>query len=182
MFYVSLIENHNPTGYEIEIEPDFIDSIDFSEIQGIIFGACKLLHKSNHLEFRVSGFGSDSWGLDISTDFMIIVEQLPRLFEWIDGGGQGAFNLDFYEQGVELRVIFSLTDNQVQINCESLDKGEINPITEFCEFREFNIMFSKVLMKFITEAKSILFPMLENNRCFDDWCESNNLGNRLISE
>jgi hypothetical protein len=177
MFKISLFSTSEPNSYKIEVEPDFIDSIDFKNIYTLLAGVCELLHSTNKLEFKVEGFGTNVWGMDISYDLLTVVEQLDNFFEWIDKGGEGKGNIDFYEQGAEFRLVFLSFNNKVKIEFESWTDHKLKYLTENSTLKELDFMFSKLLLNFVSEAKKVL-PNLNSNQLFHEWCESHNLENR----
>lgn len=81
---------------------------------------CDQLEKSNLVKFRVEGFGKLPWPVDVSTDLMIVIEQLSDLLKFLDTSEATTGNLNFYEQGIERQIIFTKVGKLVKINCHPL--------------------------------------------------------------
>jgi hypothetical protein len=96
---------------------------EFDDYRTILGQICRLLAKTGMVEFHVQGFGEERWRVDVATDLMVILEQLPGLFIWVSKTQSSRHPLDFYEQGVERRLVFSSWGSQVRVDGEPLRAG-----------------------------------------------------------
>ncbi len=74
---------------------------DLHDIRDILSDACEAME--THAQFIISGFGQDRWAVDVGTDLVVFLDQLPRIIRKIDYGIEAEINL--YEQGVERIVV-----------------------------------------------------------------------------
>jgi hypothetical protein len=94
------------------------------DYRSILSHVCRLLEETSAITFLVQGFGEERWRVDVATDLMVVLEQLPALFMWVDDARVDTFQLDFYEQGVERVLTFSsLASDMIRVDGAPLLEG-----------------------------------------------------------
>ena len=84
-----------------------------------ILKACALLDRVEASEFRLSGFGSADWGLDVGYDMSAFVEGLPELSSGL--AERRYAEVELYPQGVECVLGFQPIGENVQVRCRSME-------------------------------------------------------------
>lgn len=69
---------------------------ELDDVRSILADVCELASDAGR--FIVAGFGQDRWAVDVSTDLLVLMEQLPEAFIAMESGAP--FAIDFYEQGI----------------------------------------------------------------------------------
>jgi hypothetical protein len=90
---------------------------DLDDVRCVISDACEVLAASEGGEFRVRAFSDDAWPTDIATDLPTVLEQLPAVMAGLRDGR--AFELDFYEQGLERVLHFEPSGQTVAVTWSS---------------------------------------------------------------
>jgi hypothetical protein len=80
---------------------------------GILSDVCEALDDAGGAEFVVSGMGEARWNLDVGTDLLTFLEQLPAAIVAVKA--RKSFEIDLYEQGVARRLLFDPADDQYVI-------------------------------------------------------------------
>ncbi|MEG3838563.1 hypothetical protein QUA46_28600 [Microcoleus sp. MON2_D6] len=170
--------------YDLKLE----EIEDVKEIFPVI---CEELEKSNLVRFRVEGFGELPWPVDVSIDLMTVVEQLSDLLKFVEDSNSSSFCLDFYEQGIERRLIFSHVEKLVKINCRPLVMESSNiannskdswgqyieeePLTG----HNLKSMICNLITTFVSIAHDIC-PTLTSHKCFQEWCHDKYIANCCV--
>lgn len=150
---------------------------------------CDQLENSNLVKFRVEGFGELPLPVDVSTDLMIVIEQLSDFLKFLDTWKASTGYLKFYEQGIERQRIFTKVGNLVKINChpllainESAKENQPawgqNIAEEPLDKKSLKIMIGNLILTFVSIA-SELCPTLTNHKCFQEWCSDKYIANAL---
>ncbi|MFE5024829.1 hypothetical protein ACFRAO_16200 [Streptomyces sp. NPDC056656] len=113
-----------PPSSHTTLTPDFELDEDF---ESLVMDACQLLSQSD-CSFRVSGFGQDSWPVDVSYDLSSVIEQLPDALASLRR--RESAQIDFYGQGVERVVAFAPDEGMVAIQCTTRTGWVPSPDTE----------------------------------------------------
>lgn len=157
---------------------------DIEDVQEIMSLLCEKLENFSLARFRVEGFGETAWPVDVSTDFLAVLEQLPDLIKFlnIDTDESSVFYLDFYEQGIQRRLVFRKNEGLVTVACQPFPINnsvsivpnaswgrqiEENPI----EKKVLKDMVCEIVRNFVLAAKK-LCPNLAAHWCFQEWCNS----------
>jgi hypothetical protein len=77
----------------------------YDDATSVIMDLCDILQEREIIYFRVKGFGQDTWLVDVATDLASILEQLPEVIDSINKNNYRCY-LDFYEQGIERKLVF----------------------------------------------------------------------------
>jgi len=136
---------------------------------GMLLHACDVLEELGCLHFQVSGFGQDSWPVDISYDLATVLEQLPLAREQLLQKS-GNFSINFFEQGIERELKFSWGGDLVTIECLSRTNWVPNPKNEFISLSEVRKMFNKLHDDFCETCRDVL-PRLSKLSYYKEFCE-----------
>ncbi|MDP1917892.1 MAG: hypothetical protein Q8L14_16730 [Myxococcales bacterium] len=138
------------------VSPRF--SAELDDFRSVLHFVCEVLAREPANAIVVTGFGLD-WRLDISTDFCALLEQLPSAIQALRRSGD--FQFDFYEQGVERRLAFRMTEDDAYlikcspmvppVRCEARD--------EVCSRQALLAMLVLVQSQFVSVIQSS-FPVL----------------------
>ena len=174
-------EDEFTSEYDLKLE-------EVEDVKEIFPAICEELEKSNLVRFRVEGFGELPWPVDVSIDLMTVVEQLSDLLKFVEYSNSSSFCLDFYEQGIERRLIFSHVEKVVKINCLPLVMESNNiasnskdswgqyieeePLTG----QNLKSMICNLITTFVSIAHEIC-PTLTSHKCFQEWCNDKYIAN-----
>jgi len=180
MFNISL----KPTGViPVVDEISFIASNmsesfeEVNRIDGLLFMICDIFDEYNVVSFEVSGFGHEKWPVDC-TDLSCVVEQMDLIQRSIKSGIFD-FNLDFYEQGMELSINFK--DNKTIVDADCICSSPLpwlpHPISETITKSELESMFDNFCNTFLTLSKEIC-PYISSNAILQDyWADLRRVSN-----
>lgn len=127
---------------------------------------CEILEYSGRCRFVVSGFGDDLWPVDIETDLLTILEQLP---DAIAGAhGHRDFELYFYEQGIERKVIFGIERDTYNVQCISLSDWQPAMAHYVAAPGEIYNMLCEFVSQFDRVARTIC-PDAIKNKYYESW-------------
>ncbi len=159
---------------EYEVKLDEVE--DVREIFSLL---CEELQNSNLVRFRVEGFGGLPWPVDVSIDFLTVVEQLSDVLKFLDTSEASTGYLDFYEQGTQRRLIFNKIDNLIKINCQGIlinnhaDNSHISwgqdIEEEPIEQKYLKNMICELVKTFVSISNEVS-PNLTRNIFFQEWC------------
>jgi hypothetical protein len=154
----------------LDRDPKYDEQYD--DVNSIINDLCEVMSETNLVTFVVNGFGQRSWPVDVSIDLATILERVPFVLNSIINENY-TFDLDFYEQGIQRRLLFSLgdTDDIVKVDCISGTDWIPSPKVIFLEksfIKEglFNLYYS-----FCNYSRN-MFPKLSSHKWFIDWCNT----------
>jgi len=83
----------------------------------VIFDICTVLQSSGHIRFSLSGFGQESWSIDVWGDLSAVIDQvIEQLHRYASGNYEGSIH--FFEQGTEMYLVFVENDDgTINIQC-----------------------------------------------------------------
>ncbi|WP_407885991.1 hypothetical protein [Scytonema sp. NUACC26] len=168
------------------------DEVKLEEVEDVreIFSRlCEELQNSNLVRFRVEGFGELPWPVDVLTDFLTVIEQVSDLLKFLDTPESSIGYLDFYEQGIQKRLVFNKEDDLIKINCHGIlinNQGgklatswgqdiEEEPI----EKKSLKSMICQLIKTFVLIANEVS-PTLTSNIFFQEWCSDQYIANCLL--
>ena len=132
----------------------------------ILSEICDALHDAGTVSFCVQGFGEARWRVDVGTDLLVVLEQLPSLYSWIVDSGQDDFILDFYEQGVERTLVFSKLEDRLKITGRRLASFSPlwNPVVaeEYVDIENFRDLAKRLMCKFLELAEDA-YPKISSH-------------------
>jgi hypothetical protein len=128
------------------------------DVRSILMDVCNLL--ASKLSFSVSGFGQAVWPVDASADLPIFMEQLPSVLNALIEGHSG--QIDFYEQGLERSLIFSIEGDACRVTCQSWSSWQPNPAEESLELGKLQEMLAGVKVAFLGAMRAA-FPALRDH-------------------
>lgn len=147
------------------VSPRF--SAELDDFSSVLHFVCEVLAREPANAIVVTGFGLD-WRLDIGTDFCALLEQLPSAIQALRRSGD--FQLDFYEQGVERRLAFRMTeDDGYLIECSPMvPSGQWEVREEVCSRQALLAMLVLVQSQFVSVLQSS-FPVLHRHPWAQEW-------------
>lgn len=157
-----------PTGSTLSVE-NYSDDLD--SVVSIHADICEAIQQVGAAEFIVSGFGEDRWPVDVHTDLLTILEQLPEAVAALSENRQ--FLVDFYEQGMERTLTFSPQGDTWRVNCTSRTSWRPNP--EECEVPHNRLvkLLHELVCEFGAIARSVC-PQLVSHEWYATWARSVN--------
>ena len=146
---------------------DYNDSVD--DIGAILADLCSHLSENLANKFVVQGFGDDSWPVDVYTDLLVFLEQLPFVIEkvWC----QEEVTLQFYEQGVERNIIMRPKGALVELECVSFTSWQPTQPKEEMHWCDLVAMLVGIKDDFAAYVKDVS-PKLYHHRWFERWSET----------
>ncbi|MGX5175285.1 hypothetical protein ACUR5C_14795 [Aliikangiella sp. IMCC44653] len=162
-FQVRDINSLTPSQYDKEPAYD----AEFDDVNALLSDICELMQVEGKFSFSVSGFGDLRWPVDIGTDFCTFLEQLPEAFDQIDKDS-GEFEIDFYEQGLERRLVFSITGQDIVIECLSATNWNPSPSRITLGKEQVRTLLSNVYNNF-KEFVGTSFPLLTSHKWFKEY-------------
>ena len=152
---------------------------NLDDIRSVLIDICRAAE--DHSLFIVSGFGQDYWPVDVGTDLVVFLEQLPEVIHSVTEKISG--ELDFYEQGVERKIIFSPKKTHYNLMCISSTDWQPNPKNETIKQNDFKNMLIKIKSEFILLTQEVA-PWLLKNDWLISWiknCSSRRLSTALAA-
>jgi hypothetical protein len=147
---------------------DIINSdVELDDVVAVLISICEVFELSEMVSFVVSGFGQEKWPVDCRTDLSTIIEQIPDILEKVSKG-TFSFQLDFYEQGIERKLVFEEEAELVRITCLSRTNWIPIPQTILIDKVEISIMFKNFYNNFL-EYSSVLCADLAKNPLLEEW-------------
>jgi hypothetical protein len=134
------------------------------DIRSILRDTCRSLRDCT--DFHVSGFGQDEWPVDVKTDLVVLLEQIPDAIRAIRSGS--AANIDFYEQGSERYIELTPDGATYLVTCSSWQKWQPMPATESMGRDDLISMLVAIQTNFM-EALFRMTPSLAKNPWIKDW-------------
>ena len=139
----------------------------YEDVNSLLGDICELLAKDKVFKFRVNGFGDSCWPLDIRTDLCTFLEQLPSAIKALDKDS-GEFDIDFYEQGLERRLVFTIKGGNVLIECMSATTWIPHPFKITHKKLELKSMLVDIYNKF-KEVSMKTYPGLTSHNWFAEY-------------
>jgi|HubBroStandDraft_1064217.scaffolds.fasta_scaffold04115_1 hypothetical protein len=139
---------------------------DLDDITSIISDVCNCI--DGRAKFTVSGFGQDPWPVDVRTDFAVFLEQLPEALRSVKS--LKPFALDFYEQGVERKLMLEPIEGKYKITCQSYLHWQPNPEIEYMEHGDLSLALMKIKESFLRVIE-VISPNLLGHKWVRAWSE-----------
>jgi hypothetical protein len=146
---------------------------ELDDVGSILADLCDELAESECVEFLVSGFGQDSWPVDVRVDLLTILEQLPSTALAIRSGAP-EFRLDFYEQGLQRFLTFERSNDNVLVRCVGGLTWQPEPVAMILPFTDLSGMLDSLRAEFISIASAIN-PELARHPWLEEWDERSRL-------
>jgi hypothetical protein len=89
----------------------------YDDIRKLLMDVCEQVEESGRGTFIVSGFGDDSWPVQVATDLPVLLEQLPSAIVAVTQ--KSSFTINFYEQGIERILYFRPSGEDYLVECTS---------------------------------------------------------------
>lgn len=136
------------------------------DYQTDVIEACAVLAQVEAGEFVMSGFGRNSWPLDVAYDMSAFMEQFPDLLHGVRSGSE--VEVDLYGQGIESTLLFRPEGEEVEIACRSGTAWQPDPAVETIARREL-IEMLQALAGNVALSLASAAPRLASVRPFDLW-------------
>lgn len=111
---------------------------------------CHAIHP--HGELIISAFGDPRWRVDVGTDLLTMLEQLPSAIRNISSGQYA--EIELYEQGAERAFEFTPAGDCYVVSCRSWGKWQPASGTERIERAELVAMLTEVRDRFMTLVRN----------------------------
>jgi hypothetical protein len=140
---------------------------ELDDVRSILSDVCRSVERDG--QFVMSGFGQEQWPVDVGTDLMVFLEQLPEIICAISAGMPAELN--FYEQGVERTLTFIPDGERYFVSCVSQTEWIPNPAVEQINRETLQKMLLAVEKEFIHLVNKIA-PELSKHPWMKSWLES----------
>lgn len=121
---------------------------------------------SENCSFHISGFGQNSWPVDVRTDLPVFLEQLPGLV--VDIQHRNNSELDFYEQGIERKLVFVFKKNYYEVHCYSQTDWVPSQQPEVIASEDLLCMLFEIKKEFCAQVEKFA-PTIVLNAHYIDW-------------
>ena len=150
---------------------DYNDSED--GIGAILADLCSHLSENVANEFIVQGFGDDSWPVDVYTDLVVFLEQLPFVIEkvWY----QEEVTLQFYEQGVQRNIIMRPKGALVELECVSFTSWQPTQPKEEMNWCDLTAMLEGIKDDVVAYVREVS-PKIYHHPLFEHWSDTRQRG------
>ncbi|MFE7618029.1 hypothetical protein [Streptomyces sp. NPDC057496] len=128
-----------PVGDPVSPEPD-------EEYETLVMEACEVLAEAGDGSFRMGGFGTPEWPVDVAYDLSAFMEQLPDLFAGVRAHRE--VEVDLYSQGLERTLTFRPEAGVVAIHCASRTRWVPDPECERLPQDELLAMLGELAVDF----------------------------------
>ncbi|MEM7594896.1 MAG: hypothetical protein AAF383_25940 [Cyanobacteria bacterium P01_A01_bin.83] len=156
-----------------------IDLEKIDNIEDVLSLICENIEELDLARFELRGFGKSLWPVDVSTDLLTILEQLPDFLIFLNDTNCQQGCLKLYEQGIEKKLFFNKHDHVLIINCKSLSNANSNnneikrdwgieSEEESIEIDKLIDMIGELIAVFISLSNEY-FPELTNHEIFNGW-------------
>lgn len=135
----------------LEFDPEYDDA------RSVIASICDQLDEAGTATFTVSGFGDLAWPVEVATDLVTLIEQLPEALTVLEQRS-GQFRIDFYEQGIERLVFFNCVGDMTELRCQSRTDWVPNPDETRARTNDVAAMLSAVYRQFMNVAMATPMP------------------------
>jgi len=140
--------------------------LELDNVISILSDLCEFAQSKRGV-FRVGGFGQAQWPVDVRTDLCVVLEQLPKVLSAVKSGKPSV--LDFYEQGIQRRIIFTPAATDYEVTCAAFSRyWEPSPATERIGHAALVRMLSGVLDEFMGFMHRVA-PTLEQHPWIRNW-------------
>lgn len=121
--------------------------------------------------FCVGGFGQLAWPVDVETDLLVVLEQLPNCIALVSAGT--SCDLDFYEQGVERSIhCVPVEGGRIRLECTSPTDWVPDPMVVEVSGEYLLANWREVVLTFVRFA-SDRWPGIAGSKTLDDWLAGN---------
>jgi hypothetical protein len=168
-------DSYNPTDWS------YLDDFEFDDsLESVQMVAGTILGWHTGILFSLSGFGLGEWPTTVDPEMLILVEHLQDLLEWIDCDSWAPFTIYFYEQGLQLLLLFERDDTDlVLIKCYSEGNAQHYPQTETLSRGDLNTLATAFVRQYVMLVK-VHAPDQFAAESFKNWLKGPTLKSRLV--
>ncbi|WP_406450801.1 nucleoside-triphosphatase [Streptomyces sp. NBC_00876] len=138
------------------------------EYETLVMEACEALAEAGDCGFRMGGFGTPEWPVDVAYDLSTLMEQLPALLAGVRAGRE--VEVDLYSQGLERTLTFHPEGEVVAIRCASRTRWVPEPEWERVPRDELLAMLTGLAADFADGLAAVDSPLAEVSP-FREWRE-----------
>ncbi len=138
-----------------------------TDLLSVLEVICDELEECGCVRFLVGGFGQEAWPVDVRTDLLTVVEQLPQVVDALTKEA-AQFELDFYEQGLQRRLNFERTGADTTITCTSATEWDPSPDQEHMSIDSLVDIMRSLRSAFVDLAGRRC-PEVAQNDLFSQW-------------
>lgn len=138
------------------------------DIRSIFHDICGVLANLG-VRFIVISSSGERWPVDTATDLPIFLKQLPSLLRFLDGEGDSAFELDFYEQGIERRLELTRSRSSLDIECVPYGNSASPRAKSSGDVLFWKAMLRRFYSDFL-KAASDACPSVMEHPWMHEWC------------
>jgi hypothetical protein len=149
-------------------EPSEVYEESLHDVNSIIMDVCASFGDTGAFEFRVSGFGDERWPVDVGTDLATVLEQLPDALSSVRN--HEAFQIDFFEQGVQRRLEFVPNGPGYQVTCQSGTEWNPEPTVESVSAEDLASMLRALGQSFVLLTRKVL-PRVSEHSWFSKFAD-----------
>jgi hypothetical protein len=144
--------------------PKYDDALD--DVRSLLKDLCVAIAKSN-AQFIVDSPETGTWPVDVATDLAVVIEQIPEFLRFLHSPSREAFELDFYEQGIERRIEFRRIGLTFEVVCFSCGGS---PMTErsICEVAAWQSMI-EIFWEDFCQAAAMVAPLAVQHPWWKEW-------------
>jgi hypothetical protein len=117
----------------------------------ILTDICAEFSKNELNKFKIKAFSNELWPVDIETDLVVFLEQLPICIKEINLGHDCSINL--YEQGVSREILFKFNNGNYNCYGQSHDGTWVPSYTENVSQSDLLKMLKAFLDHFLSALK-----------------------------
>ena len=148
---------------------------ELDDATSVLSDICAALDEADCAAFVVGGFGQDRWPVDIRTDLLTVLMQLPAIAQAIAHSTD--FNLEFYEQGIQRFLSFERDDGSWTACCTSGTSWVPDPASIRVSNGQLNTVFETLTHEFLQLGRAIC-PDLVAHPLLSVWIRSTKLSDR----
>ena len=143
------------------------DINDADDVSIILAHVCARADEDGCARFVVGGFGTTAWPVDVRTDLLTVLTQLPSIVAAVVEE-LAEFRLDFYEQGLERYLAFVLAEDEYRVHCTSGTQWRPEPEIVSVPVGEVVDMLLQLRDNFLALAAAIC-PRSSRHALFLEW-------------
>ncbi|MDY7012996.1 MAG: hypothetical protein SVX43_05235 [Cyanobacteriota bacterium] len=151
-----------------------------TDINSLLSVACERLEETGLFVFEMSGFGRETWPVEVYPDLACVLEQLSEAIDAIHQE-RYPFNLELYEQGIEKTITFVKENDEglIKAKChdfwpqEGCDRSSSwSPEPDTIVILKENLLSQLLFLKFsFIQAVQKKCSDLAAEDLFIEWCK-----------
>ncbi|WP_336168675.1 hypothetical protein [Acinetobacter sp. 161(2023)] len=158
------------------IQLELISEVDIAQLRqyddeydneiSVLTDICAEFSKNKRNNFKILAFSAELWPVDIETDLVVFLEQLPICIREISLGQD--CSIDLYEQGVNREILFKFNHGNYNCYGQSHDGTWVPSYTENISQSDLLKMLKAFLDHFLSALK-----FRHSNKYLVQWLSDN---------